>query len=118
MTDLETRLDQALKADAPPARDPMFRIQVMERRMLTALRRRILAACALAFVAAIVGALGLVVAQTQLEGTARLAAIAAIGAVLTALLVAPSLGGRAALRGLAHRASFAIRTLPRPRAWF
>ena len=117
MTDLETRLVQALKADVPQARDPMFRIQVMERRGQAALRRRLLAGCGLALGVAILGALGLAVTQALLDGTARLAAIAAIGAVLTALLAAPYLGGGAALRGLAARATWTLRTLPRPRLW-
>jgi hypothetical protein len=118
MTDLETRLDQALKAEAAPARDPMFRVLVMERRTKTALRRRLLTAFVLAVCAAILGALGLLVAQTLLDGTERLAAIAAIGAALTAMLAGPHLGGRAVLRGIAHRASSAFRNLPRPGAWF
>jgi hypothetical protein len=117
MSDLEMRLERALKADTPAARDPMFRILVMERRTHATLRRRLLIAFALAFGAAILGALGLAVAQTLLDGPEQLAAIAAICVALTALLAAPHLGGRAALRGLAQRASSTIRTMPRPRLW-
>jgi uncharacterized membrane protein YqjE len=118
MSDLETRLDRALRADAPQARDPMFRIQVMERRERTALRRRILVGFGLALGAAVLAALGLTLAQTLFDGAERLAAITAIAAVLMALLAAPHMGGRAALRGLAQQASSAIRTLPRVRLWF
>jgi hypothetical protein len=117
MTDLETRLASALKADAPPARDPMFRILVMERRAQAMLRRQVLTACALAFGAAVLAALVLAVAQSALEGAERLAAIAATGVALTALLAAPHLGGRAALRSLAARASWTLRAMPRVRLW-
>ena len=100
MTDLETRLDRAFKADGPPARDPMFRLAVLERRERTALRRKVLASGVLAFVAAVLAAL--CVGQLDLvPGGQRLAAIATAAALLTALLAAPHLGGRAALRALA-----------------
>jgi hypothetical protein len=117
MTDLETRLEQALKADAPAARDPMFRIQVMERRSQAALRRQLLTGLILAFWAAVLAALGLTFTQTLLHGTERLAAVAVIAAAMTALLVAPYLGGRAALGALAARASRVLRTMPLPRLW-
>jgi hypothetical protein len=119
MTDLETRLDQALKADVPPARDPMFRIRVMERRTRDVLRRRLVACSALAFGAAILGALGAGVLQT-LPGTNWLGAAAAaavVGALLLALLVAPYLGGRAVLNDLVARASWTLSSLPRMRLW-
>jgi hypothetical protein len=117
MTDLETRLDQALKADAPPARDPMFRILVMERRTQAVLRRRLVAGFGLALCAAVLAALGLMIAQTLLHGTERLTAVAMIAAALTVLLAAPYFGGRAALRGLAARAAWTLRAVPRVRLW-
>jgi peptidoglycan/LPS O-acetylase OafA/YrhL len=117
MTELETRLDEALKADAPPSRDAMFRIAVMERRTRTALRRRLAAGSVLALGVAILGAAGLAAAETLPDGPGRLAAMAVIGAVLTALLAAPHLGGAPALRSLMTRASWTLRTLPRPRLW-
>jgi hypothetical protein len=117
MSDLETRLDNALKADALPARDPMFRILVMERRTQAALRRRLLTGLVLAFGAAVLAALALMATRTLLQGPERLAAVAAIGAAVTALLAAPYLGGRAALGALAARASSTLRALPRPRLW-
>jgi hypothetical protein len=117
MSDLEARLDQALKADVPQARDPMFRVQVMERRAQAALRRRLLAGIVLTLVVAILGALGMAVAETLPGGTERLAAIAGIGAALTALLAAPYLGGRTALRGLAQRAAWGLGAVARVRLW-
>ena len=41
MTDLETRLDHALKADDPAPRDPMFRIALIERREKAAFRKQV-----------------------------------------------------------------------------
>ena len=118
MSDLETRLQIALEAQAPAPRDPMFRIQVMERRAQATSRRRLLTGFGLAFAAAILGALALAASQTLPDGTERLAAIAAIGAAATALLAAPYLGGGMALRSFVARASAAVRTLPRPGPWF
>jgi hypothetical protein len=43
VTDIEARLAKALRADLPPARDPLFRIAVLERRERWQLRRRIAA---------------------------------------------------------------------------
>ncbi len=116
MTELDTRLDKALKADTPPALDPMFRIQVLERREQAAVRRRLVAGSVLAFGVAILAALATGVLQA-LPAVERLGAATAAGALLTALLVAPYLGGRAALNGLAARASWTLRTLPRLRLW-
>jgi len=113
MTDLENRLDQALKADSPPPRDPMFRIAVMERRTRTMFKRRLMAASALAFAAAIVGVAGLGAVETLPDGAGRLAAIAGIGAVLAAAMAAPWLGGMQTLRRLAAQASWAMRSATR-----
>ena len=41
MTDLETRLTAALHADAPPARDAMFRVQVLVRLEQARFRRQV-----------------------------------------------------------------------------
>jgi peptidoglycan/LPS O-acetylase OafA/YrhL len=114
MTDLETRLAQVLAADAPAARDPLFRIEVMMRREQAALRRRIVAASALAFGVAILAAIGFVWTQTLPDGPGRLAALVAIGTVLTALLAAPYLGGTLALRGMLARTRTVV---PRLRLW-
>lgn len=116
MTDIETRLDQALKAGGSPARDPMFRIAVLERRERAALPRRLMTGGALAFGAAVLAALGVGLLEA-LPGVDRLGGIAAAGALLTALLAAPHLGGRTALRSLAARAAWTLRTLPLPRLW-
>jgi hypothetical protein len=41
MNDLETRLTAALHADAPPARDPVFRVEVLMRLERARFRRRL-----------------------------------------------------------------------------
>ena len=94
----------------------MFRIAVMERRERTALRRRLAASAVLAFGAAILAAFCVGLLQA-LPGAEGLGAIAGAGALLTTLLAAPYLGGRAALRGLAARAAWRLRTMPVLRLW-
>ena len=112
MTDLEARLDHALKADQTPARDPMFRIEVLLRRERAVLRRRLartfiaalaavfLAATGLAFVNGVVG-----------PGPLRVALLTAGAVVLTAVLAAT--GAETPPRLLARRwlagASWALR---------
>jgi len=120
MTDLEARLEHALKADVPAPRDPMFRIEILVRRERAAFRRRLLTGGAIALGAAILAALGLAaVDQLVGAGPGRLAAVAAAGVMLTGLLTAPYMG--APLRGLAGRwrasASSALRTMPGARLW-
>jgi hypothetical protein len=89
MTDLEARLEGALKADDPP-RDPMFRIRILERQERASLRRRALAAVARSLLAAILAALGLGVLEQLIgPGPARLAVVAAASVLLMALLIAP-----------------------------
>jgi hypothetical protein len=44
MTDPETRLAAALSADAPPAHDPMFRVEVLVRLERERFRREVLRA--------------------------------------------------------------------------
>ena len=117
MTDLEARLDHALKADVPAVCDPMFRIAILVRRERAAVRRRLLAGAAVALAAAVLAALAFGVLGAALPGDQRLAALAAAGVVLTALLAAPYLGGTAALRVLAARAASALRAAPGLRLW-
>ncbi len=121
MTDLEARLEQALKADDPAPRDPMFRIEIMLRRERAVFRRRLLVGVAMALGAAILAMLGLGAAG-QLAGVPRLAMIAAVGVVLTAFLAAAYASARPALRTAAAswRATAlpTLRSTPRPRLWY
>jgi hypothetical protein len=88
-SDLEARLQAALKADAAPARDPMFRVQTLQRHERALFRRQLLAFCALILVAALSAALGL-------EALARPSAGA-----LTAVAAAAALAGFLAARHMA-----------------
>lgn len=114
MTDIETRLDEALKAGAPPPRDAMFRIEVLVRRERAQFRRWLLSAGAMAFVA---GLLGVLVGV----GAERLALIATAILALTAGLVAPWVETRPTVRnfvGFWRAGALAtLQSIPIPRLW-
>ncbi|MEI9891411.1 MAG: hypothetical protein WDN45_13560 [Caulobacteraceae bacterium] len=104
MSDIQTRLDTALQADAPQARDPMFRVALMMRREQMALRRRILTGMALALGAAILAAFGVMALDQMVpDGPWLLTATAAVGVAVTAVLAAPHMQMPPALRRLAER---------------
>lgn len=104
MTDPETRLNLALRADGLESRDPMFRLEILERRERAAFHRQLLAAGAKAFAAAILAALGLGAIDELLGGGAAwLAAVTAVGVVVTAVLAAPYAATASTLRSLLER---------------
>jgi hypothetical protein len=93
VTDLDARLEHALKAVDPAPRDPMFRVEILARRERAAFRRRVLGAVATALAAAILAPLGLAaISEVFAPGALQLAAVAAAGAGLMAFLTAPHLG--------------------------
>lgn len=98
MTDLETRLQRAIKAGDSAPRDAMFRIDVLVRRERSLFRRRLLAAVATASAAAILGVLLLGAAGS---GPTLLAA--ATGVALTLLAAVPHAYTLSTLRDLAAR---------------
>jgi len=57
MSDLESRFDDALRADLPPERDALFRIDVLIRREHVRFRRRLAQTLAVALVAAVLAAM-------------------------------------------------------------
>ena len=57
MSDLESKLTAALNADAPPARDAKFRIEVLLRIERARFKRRLIMAVSVAFAAAAIVAL-------------------------------------------------------------
>jgi hypothetical protein len=59
MSDIDLRLQKALKAGDPAVRDPMFRVQVLLRRERAAFRRKVVTASVLALGFAILATLGL-----------------------------------------------------------
>ena len=60
MSDLETRLTSALNADAPPAHDPVFRVEVLVRLERERFRREMLRAL-----------LGLTIVPTVIRASSR-----------------------------------------------
>jgi hypothetical protein len=57
MTNVDDRITTALRHEAPPLRDPVFRLRVLERRERQRFRRRAAHTCAAMAVVAIVSAL-------------------------------------------------------------
>ena len=57
MSDVDARLTAALQADAPPARDPSFRVEVLVRLERARFRRRVARIVSLAAVAAVIAAM-------------------------------------------------------------
>lgn len=111
LTDIETRLEKALRAHSPPARDPLFRIAVLERRERRQLRRQLAATIAVGALATILASLVLTVlvdanANTidawlteDLEGVAVVLTITATACfVLAAVWVSAADGVRGVLR--------------------
>ena len=69
MTEFDTRLQRAFAADASPATDPLFRVQVMLRRQRAALRRQLVEAIGFACVSAILGVLVLQAVDEVVESS-------------------------------------------------
>jgi hypothetical protein len=57
LTELENRLQRAFAADALPARDPLFRVQVIIRQQRAALRRQLVEAFGFACASAVLAVL-------------------------------------------------------------
>lgn len=103
MSDLETRLDNALAAQTP-ARDPMFRVQLLLRRERAAFRRRLVGGALMALAVAVTAALGLgMLGRTTGPGPLWAALVAGMGVVMTAALMMSVAGARPAFGSLASR---------------
>ena len=103
MTDLETRLTAALHADTPPARDAMFRVQILERLERARFTRHVARTIVVSFVLALVVAVNAPVIEGWLAAVGQQARIIAFAAaavlcVVPALLIKSSPG--AVVRGL------------------
>jgi hypothetical protein len=57
LTDLEARLEAALRAPAAPARDPAFRVETLLRHEKALFRRKLMICCAVALAAVLAAAL-------------------------------------------------------------
>ena len=104
MTDRESRLNAALGADAPPARDALFRLDVLVRRERAQFRRQ------LALAVAPVLAVGMLVAlNAQFLGAwvgadpERLIAVTALAAAAVVTLIGPGLAAVPGMRVFAQR---------------
>jgi hypothetical protein len=109
MSDLETRLSDALHADVPPARDAVFRVDVLVRLEHARFRRQVRRRVAVATLfAALAGLAASEIDGWVLAADSRiwLVALGAAGAlcVLTLVMVVPGL----------RRAASAIGRLPYP----
>ena len=87
MNDLETRLTDALQADTPPARDPLFRVELLVRLERARFRRRVARALVVVGLLAVLAAWnvrvieGWVAAHNQRLWVPALAAIATLWAI-------------------------------------
>ena len=103
MSDLETRLTAALHADAPPARDAMFRVDVLVRLEQARFRRQVARTIVVAAVLGLLAAVNAPLIDGWLAAAGQHVwiiafATAATMCVLPALLIAPSI--RTVVRGV------------------
>ena len=87
MSDFETRLTDALRADAPPARDAVFRLEVLLRLERARFRRRVLGALVVTGVLAVLGALNVRVIDSWLAADDERLWIAGLAAAATLWVV-------------------------------
>lgn len=89
MNDLETRLAAALHADAPPARDPVFRVEVLVRLERARFRRRLGRVLVVVGVLAVLAAVNAPVIDAWIAAASQRLWIAALaaGTTLWAVLV-------------------------------
>lgn len=83
MSDLETRLTDALHADTPPARDPLFRVELLVRLERARFRRQVRRAIAVVSVLAIAAAANVSLVEAWVTAGNDRIWIAAIAAVAT-----------------------------------
>ena len=76
--DRDRRIGNLLRADAPPARDPVFRLRVLERREQRQFQRTLFTILAGALVIVLVSALGIGIGGGALEATGSLVVGAAL----------------------------------------
>ncbi|MGH9241681.1 MAG: hypothetical protein ACRD3G_26840 [Vicinamibacterales bacterium] len=83
MSDLETRLTDALHADTPPTRDPLFRVELLVRLERARFRRRVGRALVVVGVLAVLAALNVRVIDNWLAADNTRVWVAALAAVAT-----------------------------------
>ena len=82
MSDLDARLTAALEADAPPSRDPLFRVEVLERLERTRFQRRVVLILAIAAAAGLAAALNAQAVSDWMAADLRRVVLVAIGAAV------------------------------------
>ena len=92
MSDLETRLTAALHADAPPARDARFRVDVLVRLEHARFRRRVATIVLVAAAVAVIAAASARTLDVSIVDVQRLWMVAFGAAVALFALVAALLG--------------------------
>src|SRR5262245_16509350 len=80
MSELDARLTAALQADAPPERDPLFRVELLMRQERARFKRRVVLTIAVACVAAVLAALNVRAAEAWMAVDVSRVALVAIGA--------------------------------------
>ena len=90
MNDLDTRLTAALHADAPPARDAMFRVKVLERLEQARFRRQVTRTIVVAAVLGLVAAVSAPLIERWLAAAGQHVRIIAFAAAAT-MCVVPAL---------------------------
>ena len=104
MTDLESRLHAVLGADAPPARDALFRLNVLVRRERARFRRQIMLTVAAVLVVAIVVALNVRALESWIGADpGRLVVVSVLGAVAVASLPGSPFAALPGVRTFAQR---------------
>jgi hypothetical protein len=105
MTDLDARLTAALHADAPPARDAIFRVEVLARLERARFRRRVAVAVMVAAVVAVLVAVNAPAIDAWIATDVRRLGIVAFGAAaalfaLSGMLVEAPSGVRTVVRAV------------------
>jgi FtsH-binding integral membrane protein len=103
MSDPDIKLTAALNADAPPARDAKFRVEVLLRIERARFRRRIFRTLAVAFAAAVLVAVNAQAIEAWIAmDISRLWIVAAAAVVAMFSLSGVPIGAMPGLRGLAR----------------
>jgi hypothetical protein len=103
MTDVDTRLTAALRADGPPARDAMFRVKVLVRCEQARFKRHVARATIVAVVLGLVAAVNAPLIEAWLAAAGQHVRVMAFAAAATmcvvpALMIGPRL--RTVVRGV------------------
>jgi len=97
MTDLDTRLTAALRADGPPARDAMFRVKVLVRLEQARFRRQVARTIVGALVLGLIAAVSAPLIEDGLAAAGQYLRIIAFAAAAT-MCVVPVLLIRSSIR--------------------